>query len=65
MTHRRTLSQDPDIIASAKALRRAAKRARQLGEQTGTPVYVLKRGKMVDLTQEARGRGRGRVDSKR
>jgi len=33
-----------------------AKRARQLGEQTGTPVYVLKRGKIVDITQERRKR---------
>jgi hypothetical protein len=30
----------PDIIASKKALRRAARRALQLGFQTGTPVYV-------------------------
>jgi hypothetical protein len=42
-------SKDPDILASAKALRRAAKRALELGRQTGTPVYVLKRGKIVDI----------------
>ena len=47
-------SKDPDILASMKALRRAAKRALQLGFQTGTPVYVLKRGKLVDLTKECR-----------
>ena len=47
-------SKDPDILASAAALRRAAKRARQLGEQTGTPVYVLRRGKIIDLTAERR-----------
>ena len=47
-------SKDPDILASMKALRRAAKRALQLGMETGTPVYVLKRGKIVDLTKERR-----------
>jgi len=47
-------SRDPDILASMKALRRAAKRALQLGLETDTPVYVLKRGKIVDLTKERR-----------
>jgi hypothetical protein len=56
-------SKDPDIVASAKALRRAAKRALQVGIQTGTPVYVMKRGKIVDIAKEAsrsarRGSGR-------
>ena len=46
-------SKDPDILASAKALRRAAKRALELGRQTGTPVYVMKRGKIVDIAGEA------------
>ena len=44
-------SKDPDIIASWPALRRAARRALQLGLQTGTPVYALKKGKIVDLTK--------------
>ena len=47
-------SKDPDIIASEKALRRAAKRALEIGLQTGTPVYVIKDGKIIDLTQEYR-----------
>ena len=47
-------SKDPDIIASEKALRRAAKRALELGLQTGTPVYVIKYGKIIDLTKEYR-----------
>jgi hypothetical protein len=37
-----------------RALRRAAKRALELGLQTGTPVYVWKDGKIVDLTKEQR-----------
>lgn len=51
-------SKDPDILASATALRRAAKRDRQLGQQTGTPVYVVKHGKIVDLTAEHRARSK-------
>jgi hypothetical protein len=46
------MSKNPDIIASAKALRRAARRALEIGKRTGTPVYVMKNGRIVDLTQE-------------
>jgi hypothetical protein len=46
-------SRDADVVMSAKALQRAAKRALELGLQTGTPVYVMKQGKIVDLTKEA------------
>ena len=45
----------PDSRATAditRALRRAAKRALELGIQTGTPVWVMKKGKLVDLTKE-------------
>ena len=59
MTHGTPASRDPDIIASIKALRRAARRALKIGLATGTPVYVMKDGKIVDLTQEASPRGRG------
>lgn len=54
-------SKDPDIIASAKALRRAAKRALELGRQTGTPVYVLKQGKIVDIAGTKGNRGKNRT----
>jgi len=47
-------SSDPDIVGSEPALRRAAKRALQIGLQTGTPVYVLIDGKIVDLTKQHR-----------
>jgi hypothetical protein len=56
MTQDRQGSKDPDILASIKALRRAARRARRLGVQTNTPVYVLKDGTIVDLTQEEKQR---------
>jgi hypothetical protein len=51
-------SKDPDIIASEKALRRAARRALQIGLETGTPVYVLKRGKIVDLIKDVQRKTR-------
>ena len=54
MTNKKMNSKDPDIIASEKALRRAARRALQIGLQTGTPVYVIKKGKIVDLTKQPR-----------
>ena len=47
---------DPDIIGAGKALRRAARRALELGLRTGTPVWVMKGGKIVDLTKEVRRR---------
>lgn len=51
MTRQFLQSRDPDILASEPALRRAARRARTLGRRTGTPVYVLQRGRIVDLTR--------------
>jgi hypothetical protein len=54
MAKKQNRSKDPDIISSEKALRRAARRALQIGLETGTPVWVIKRGKIVDLTQEYR-----------
>ena len=35
------------------ALRRAAVKALELGLRTNTPVYVLRDGKIVDLTKES------------
>ncbi len=54
MSKRLMRSKDPDIIGSYAALRRAAKRALQIGLETGTPVYVLEHGKIVDLTKRYR-----------
>ena len=51
-------SRDPDITASLKALRRAARRALELGLSTGTPVYVMKDGNIVDLTRTMVGDAR-------
>ncbi len=49
MTQDGRISSNPDILASAKALRRAARQALELGKRTGTPVYVLRNGQIVDL----------------
>jgi radical SAM superfamily enzyme YgiQ (UPF0313 family) len=43
-----------EIEDTLRALRRAGKRALEIGLQTGTPVYVWKNGKIVDLTKEQR-----------
>lgn len=45
-------SQGQEIQDTLRALRRAAKRALELGLQTGTPVYVWKNNQIVDLTKE-------------
>jgi len=50
----RVKSQSREIQETLRALRRAAKRALELGIQTGTPVYVWKNNKIVDLTKKQR-----------
>jgi len=40
---------DPDLANVGKASARAAKRARQIAMETGTPFYVWKDGRVVDL----------------
>ena len=49
-------SKDPDVVASAKALERAAKRALEIGRKTGTPVFVMERGNIIDLTKTSKNR---------
>ncbi len=51
---RRASSISPEAKDTLRALRRAAKRALELGLQTGTHVYVWKDGSIVDLTKEQR-----------
>jgi hypothetical protein len=43
-----------------RALRRAARKALELGIKTGTPVYVMKNGKIVDLTKEQKRTNKSR-----
>lgn len=46
---------DADRTKAGQALERAAARARQLAEQTGTPLYVFKDGRVVDLNRQSTG----------
>lgn len=45
-------SQSDEIRGTLRALRRAARNALELGLKTGTPVYVLRNNKIVDLTKD-------------
>jgi hypothetical protein len=47
-------SRDPDILSSFTALRRAARRARELAFRTGTPFIVFQNGRIVNLNRPAR-----------
>jgi hypothetical protein len=53
-------SKDPDLQGAIVALRRASRRALELGLRTGTPVWVIKDGRIVDLTKEKGRKPRGR-----
>jgi len=44
--------QSREIQDTLRALRRAARKALELGIKTGTPVYVMREGKLVDLTKD-------------
>ena len=46
---------DADLSKAGRALERAAARARQLAEQTGTPLYICIDGHVVDLNQQSGG----------
>ena len=47
-------SSDPDIRAALPALKRAARNAKKLALATGTPLYVLKKGRVVNLNPRSR-----------
>ncbi|MFM2059097.1 MAG: hypothetical protein RLY71_3482 [Pseudomonadota bacterium] len=42
-------TRDADLLNAGEALRRAASRARALAQSTGTPCYVWKDGKVVNI----------------
>jgi len=54
MTNKRMTITDPDLAKVGVALKRAAAKARQLGFDTNTPVYVFRDGKIVDIVAEHR-----------
>jgi hypothetical protein len=49
MSQKKQQSTDPEILGELAALRRAAMAARRLAKATGTPLYVMKNGQIVDL----------------
>jgi hypothetical protein len=44
--------------AALKALRRAAKKAVELAQLTGTPAYVLENGRIIDIAKRTRRKRR-------
>ena len=52
MSRQTASAKDQDTRATLRALRRAARRARELGAKTGTPVYVIQDRRIVDLTKQ-------------
>lgn len=61
---RRASSHSREIQDTLRALRRAARNALELGLKTGTPVYVIKNNKIVDLTKEQRTPRKSRKSNK-
>lgn len=59
MRTKKTLPEDSDLAGVDKALRRAAKKAKELAVKTLTPLYVFENGKVVDLTKQKRKAGEG------
>jgi hypothetical protein len=47
-------SKDPVIRGSMAAMRRAARAARELAIKTGTPLYVWRDGRVVNLNPKGR-----------
>ena len=49
---RQVSSQSQEVKDTLRALRRAARKALELGIKTGTPVYVIRNNEIVDLTKD-------------
>ena len=56
MPNKRGAIKDADLAKVGLALERAAKKARNLGFATNTPVYVFRNGKIVDIVAEQRAK---------
>ena len=57
---RRVSSNSSETKDISRALRRAARNALELGIKTGTPVYVIRNNKIVDLTKDQRAAKKSR-----
>jgi DNA-directed RNA polymerase subunit K/omega len=58
MKAKQTPSSDQLAAGELAALRRAAKRALELGIATDTPVWVMENGKIVDIAKRERRKRR-------
>ena len=54
MANKQATIKDPDLAKVGVALKRAAAKARKLGFETNTPVYVYRDGKIIDIVAEHR-----------
>ena len=61
MNARQLAALPPDLAGSFPALKRAAAAARQLSLDTGTPFYVFKDGRVVDLNARRTARRPGKT----
>lgn len=60
-----SLPKDADLRGALPALKRAARRALELARQTGTPCWVLRDGRMVDIAKESKRRAPSRQRQER
>lgn len=51
MTVKKALPNDADLANVEKALKRAAKSAKELARKTHTPCYVVKEGRIVNVAE--------------
>lgn len=54
MKTKSALPRDLDLAGIDAALRRAAKKARELAEKTRTPFYVFEDGKIIDVLKSTK-----------
>lgn len=59
----RVSSPSPEAKETLRPLRPAARNALKLGIKTGTPVYVMRNNKIVDLTKEHGPKSRSKRSS--
>jgi hypothetical protein len=53
--NKKLITTDPWIASISRALRRASDRALRLAKATGTPLGVMKNGRIVNLNPDAKG----------
>lgn len=58
MRTKKTLPKDSDLAGVGKALRRAARKAKERAVMTHTPLYVFENGKVVNLMKRKQKLGK-------